>query len=360
MDCWRKALHQPRLGHCSVFTCHLREFFFIDTELTWHKAQEYCRHKHSDLLTVYDMEDLRILEDSKIPKKDAWIGLERGSVDGNSWKWSQPGVNKKTLWAKGQPDDREGRTENCAMITDNGLNDFECENKLTFLCYNDTTKKVELVTDKKNWWDALKHCRTLHTDLASETDQLNRKDKEYHWTGYFRDGWRWSDGSDSSFRNWQSNDDNKKNCTSFRVNSGEWKPQRCTEKKPFICYEDNTILVTENRTWEESLTSCRERYNELVSITSREDQKWMQIKVKKATSPFVWLGLRYTCTLEFWFWVSDEAVNYDNFDKDGKENKCDMSGALERGGQQKWRSRSDTEQFNFMCSKSEKSPSGAS
>lgn len=124
------------LGHCSVFTCHLREFFFIDTELTWHEAQKYCRHKHSDLLTVYDMEDLRILEDSKIPKKDAWIGLERGSVDWNSWKWSQPGVNKKTPWAKGQPDDGEGRTENCAMIADNGLNDFECEEKLIFLCYN--------------------------------------------------------------------------------------------------------------------------------------------------------------------------------------------------------------------------------
>lgn len=118
---------------------------------------------------------------------------------------------------------------------------------------------------------------------------------------------------------------------------------------------DNTILVTENKTWEKSLTSCREKYNELVSITSREDQKWMEIKVKNATSPYVWMGLRYTCTLQFWFWISDEVVSYENWDSDGKKSECGMSGALERGGQQQWRSQSHTEQFNFMCSKSESS-----
>lgn len=114
---------------------------------------------------------------------------------------------------------------------------------------------------------------------------------------------------------------------------------------------DDTVLIQENKTWEESLTFCREQYNDLVSITSSAQQKWMQMKVKNATSPYVWLGLRYTCTLEFWFWVSNEVVHYSNWDKD-KQNVCDMSGALEREGQQKWRSFLDTEKFNFMCSKS--------
>lgn len=110
----------------------------------------------------------------------------------------------------------------------------------------------------------------------------------------------------------------------------------------------------------ESLAFCREHHSDLVSITSREDQKWMQIKAQKAASPYVWLGLRYTCTLDFWFWVSDEVVNYDNWGKDGKVNKCDMSGALERGGQQKWKSFSDLNQHNFMCFKRENSPRGVS
>lgn len=80
----------------------------------------------------------------------------------------------------------------------------------------------------------------------------------------------------------------------------------------------------------------------------------MQNKVKKATTPFMWLGLRYTCTLEFWFWVTDEVVAYSDWGEDGMKNMCDMSGALERGAQQKWTSRPDTDKFNFMCSKSER------
>lgn len=80
----------------------------------------------------------------------------------------------------------------------------------------------------------------------------------------------------------------------------------------------------------------------------------MEIKVKNATSPYVWLGLRYTCTLDFWFWVSNEVVQYSNWGGGGKNNKCDMSGALERGGQQKWRSVLDNDTFNFMCTKLEK------
>lgn len=115
---------------------------------------------------------------------------------------------------------------------------------------------------------------------------------------------------------------------------------------------DNTILIKEKKTWEESLTFCRKQYNDLVSITSSAEQKWMQYKSKNATSDYLWLGLRYTCALDVWFWVSNEVVHYSNWYKDGKMNICDMAGALERESQQKWRSFLHTEKFNFMCFKS--------
>lgn len=123
-----------------------------------------------------------------------------------------------------------------------------------------------------------------------------------------------------------------------------------------LCFSttDNSILIQENKTWEESLTFCREHHSDLVSITSSKDQKMMEMKLKNATSAYVWLGLRYTCTLEFWFWVSNEVVHYSNWDRGGRKDDCHMSGAIERGGQQKWRSSVDTEKFNFMCSKTEK------
>lgn len=126
------------LGHCSVFTCDLQKFFFSDTEVTWHDAQEHCRQHYSDLLTVYDMEDLKkIGQDFRKKGKGAWIGLQSVSVDGDGWQWSQPGVNKTDAkWANGEPNNNKGNIENCAIISSDGLRDVVCSKRYTFLCYN--------------------------------------------------------------------------------------------------------------------------------------------------------------------------------------------------------------------------------
>ncbi|KAK5598470.1 hypothetical protein CRENBAI_010269 [Crenichthys baileyi] len=47
--------------------------------------------------------------------------------------------------------------------------------------------------------------------------------------------------------------------------------------------------------------------------------------------------LRYTCTLDFWFWVGDEVVSYKNWVSDGLVDDCDMSGAMETGGKPQWK-----------------------
>uniref|UniRef100_A0A671XGN9 C-type lectin domain-containing protein n=1 Tax=Sparus aurata TaxID=8175 RepID=A0A671XGN9_SPAAU len=82
-------------------------------------------------------------------------------------------------------------------------------------------KKYKIHNDKKSWSEAQKHCREKHTDLVSGLHQLvdknlRRKIKDHDdvlWIGLFRDGWRWSDGSKASFRNWKSfKDDNSKKC----------------------------------------------------------------------------------------------------------------------------------------------------
>lgn len=139
-NCLFVCLHQysrPKclllvLGHCSVFSCRLREFFFIDTELTWHEAREYCRRNHSNLLTLYDMEDLEIFQDSNTQKKDAWTGLHKSSEA--KWQWSQPGVNDTDVkWANTNDG---AQTEHCAAIISGALHDLSCSRKHHFLCYN--------------------------------------------------------------------------------------------------------------------------------------------------------------------------------------------------------------------------------
>ncbi|XP_067435243.1 snaclec 7-like [Thunnus thynnus] len=166
----------------------------------------------------------------------------------------------------------------------------------------------------------------------------------------------WSDQSPFSFRHWdhswadilRPNPDKKKCAMTTLDETGRWKTDDCGEKKSFFCYDDEVILIRENKTWEEALYYCREKYRDLVSITNLHQQRWVEERAKIADSPFVWLGLRYTCTLDFWFWVSDEVVSYKNWDSDGQKDECDMSGAMKREGH-KWFSRHDNEKYNFIC-----------
>uniref|UniRef100_A0A3B3IL35 C-type lectin domain-containing protein n=1 Tax=Oryzias latipes TaxID=8090 RepID=A0A3B3IL35_ORYLA len=215
-----------------------------------------------------------------------------------------------------------------------------------------------------NWTNAQRYCRENHTILISgrqQLDQLNKtwtgdmKEKQRYnkicfFIGLFRDTRAWSDKSSGSFRYWDPQSYRDKSCA-FLTNKGMWSTDKCDHHNPFICYEDHVILIKENRTWEEALYYCRHHHHDLVTITNMDEQRLIQEKTKNASSPFVWTGLRYTCTLGFWFWVSDEVVHYKNWNSPGQVNECDMSGAMETGGEHKWFKKHDEEKFNFICSK---------
>ncbi|KAK2862941.1 hypothetical protein Q5P01_002474 [Channa striata] len=111
---------------------------------------------------------------------------------------------------------------------------------------------------------------------------------------------------------------------------------------------DTFRLINKNKTWVEALNYCREKYHDLVSITSLDEQRWIQDRAKNASSPYVWLGLRYSCTLDFWFWVNDEKISYTNWGPN-KTDECDMSAAMETGGKNEWFIKPDNEEYNFIC-----------
>ncbi|XP_059198386.1 C-type lectin domain family 4 member M-like [Centropristis striata] len=84
-------------------------------------------------------------------------------------------------------------------------------------------------------------------DLASVRNQAeNQKVQElipagwYVWIGLFRDSWKWSDGSSSSFRYWLSGQPNnyggRQDCAAADFSSsGGWRDENCDLKFPFIC-----------------------------------------------------------------------------------------------------------------------------
>lgn len=114
---------------------------------------------------------------------------------------------------------------------------------------------------------------------------------------------------------------------------------------------DKTILIKERRIWNEALRYCRTFYKDLVAITNPSEQRWVQTFAEEASTSHVWLGLRYTSKLGFWFWVSDEAIKYTNWAQKAKMDLLEVSGAMEKEGKHQWFSKPDTEMYDFVCSR---------
>ncbi|XP_055362932.1 macrophage mannose receptor 1-like [Betta splendens] len=353
------------MGQCSFSTCSLYQYHFIRENKTWYEAQTYCRETYTDLATVSDMTDMRRLCSSTQNQDEAWIGLHSyKGRENRTWYWSLPGLefnDSDTRWQSGEPNDGGGNPpENCALMDSKQWQDYPCKDDHPFICYSETQQSnttFHYIDTKMTWPQAQNHCRHHYTDLVSGLDQLNHTVvyESKMWIGLFRDTWRWSDGSNSSFRNWESLGDlvdgqSDKTCATVLNTAGTWSYDYCDKQKPFYCYGDKLILINKSLTWVEALNHCREKHHDLASITHEHQQKWVEARLKKASTDFVWLGLRYTCTLGFWFWVSDEVVDYQNWASNVTSDDCDMSAAINTGNN-KWFKRPDNDTFNFICTK---------
>ncbi|XP_039465876.1 putative C-type lectin domain family 20 member A [Oreochromis aureus] len=360
------------MGQCCFFTCRLYEYHFIAENKSWSEAQRYCREKYTDLAKVFDMTDMSRLRNSTQNQGEAWIGLNNNTGGNRTWHWSLPGVEyiqNDSSWNLNGRQNWEPYPGNCGRKREK-LADVSCEYPMWFICYDEMkkdNKRLYFIQDTKlNWTQAQSYCRYNYTDLASGLDQVDGKEmkalikskdsKFSAWIGLFRDSWRWSDGSDFSFRYWDmqlfNDEQSNKTCAMTLLNrSGKWSSDECDKEKPFFCYDDKLILIKENKTWEEALNYCENNYKRLVSITNPEVQRWVQETAKNADSPYVWIGLSYKCTLGLWLWGSDYVVCYEKWATEGKTEGCDMSVGVDRGGQHEWFSRRNNETYNFICSK---------
>ncbi|XP_043953410.1 C-type mannose receptor 2-like [Gambusia affinis] len=356
------------MAQCCFIDCQLYQFHYINQNKTWTEAQQYCREKHTDLVTVTNMKDMERLNISAGGQSGAWIGLISKPEFNRTWYWSLTGVEfneSETNWYPGEPNDKgiQGPL-NCVILENNLIwTDQGCMWPQYFLCYDETntTHKYHLIKEMKTWQEAQSYCREKHTDLISGTKQLEDEELKklinfvfrYLYIGLFRDNWRWSDGSSFSFRHWNNQLNNPESFSdqcAMIDDGGRWKNENCDERKPFICYDDKVILVKENKTWEDALTYCRDHHDDLVIITNMEEQRWIQEKVKNASTGYVWLGLRFHCLKNVWFWVCKKRTSYKNPTSAGLKD-CNTSGAMQAGGEHRWFQRNDTEKLNFICSK---------
>ncbi|XP_047658898.1 macrophage mannose receptor 1-like isoform X2 [Tachysurus fulvidraco] len=351
-------------------------YHFVNEKKTWSEAQTYCREKYTDLATISNIGEMKKLNHTLMKEnaKKAWIGLQRAGP--GRWLWSLEDQTfykdrvTYTHWHPNEPNNAGGK-EYCVLYNKFDIlwSDNQCETLFPFVCYeenNTNTNKYVYISDKKSWYDAQTYCREKYTDLVSVRNQTENDDTwsvvkgvgilEF-WIGLFYDSWNWSDQSKSTFRYWRS-DKPSRSLICAAVSESEqryWTDVNCTEKLPFVCHENKLILIKENLTWKEALIYCRNRHHDLVSVRSEEMQLWVKEVTQNASTEHVWLGLRHTCALGFWYWVNGEMICYQNWAPGNGTGSEDCSheertGAVQSGGEQKWISLPQSQKLNFICS----------
>ncbi|KAG7269197.1 hypothetical protein CRUP_016069 [Coryphaenoides rupestris] len=275
-----------------------RQYHYVSEKKNWTEAQAHCKDRFSDLATITDCQENKDAFDTIKEKTNVWI--ERRSAR----------LGPRRLQKRHHHARLGGPHYTCVLDFW-----FWVDNAEAYDDGREVTRgqhrhrRYHYVKENKNWTEAQAYCKDRFSDLATITDCQENKD---------------------AF-------DTMKEMTNVWI-----------ENAPMI-------LITENRTWEEAVEHCRAEYHDLVSAQSTEALDWVRDVSRNATTPTVWVGLHYTCVLDFWFWV-DNAEAYDDGGgsrwADGQRGRgadCGASGAVNISSRL-WLSQPSSVKLNFICS----------
>ncbi|MEQ2234450.1 hypothetical protein ILYODFUR_031945, partial [Ilyodon furcidens] len=243
----------------SVAFAQSRQYYFVNTPLTWTDAQSICRVHYTDLVTIENTADVEdVLRTTSNYSGKAWIGFYDDLI--NSWKWSlndnrfySEGNATFRNWYPGVPDNYLGQ-QHCTRLygsSDDTLgrwDDNMCWGLHQCVCFNGTvdgSPSFVLSDISVNWTEAQRYCRENYVDLASVRNQTENEmirvliGNSTVWIGLHRDK-LWSDGKTSMFQYWadgQPNAPSGAQCGAASFNdSAKWFDEDCTQSLPFICY----------------------------------------------------------------------------------------------------------------------------
>ncbi|MGH0182266.1 UNVERIFIED_CONTAM: hypothetical protein FKN15_008882 [Acipenser sinensis] len=331
--------------------------FYEGSGKTWQRAQSYCRNQGRDLPTIQDQARVNKLI-GLIPFFSVynwhWIGLYR---DKENWQWSSGG---DVIYSNWEP------YLFCASVNSEG----EWEDSLCSQKTSNITERYTLIEELKTWTEAQQYCREHHTDLvsiknASENEEIVKKAQgKPFWIGLFNEPWKWShQGDNYTFHNWSKGEPNNgggdENCV-VMSKTGGWNDYGCHFQLPFFCCEvpEELHLISHSMVWPEAWQYCRDRYTDLVSLTSLAAQNRVLELVRNSTASRFWIGLHRTVVYDNWYWVAGKDkkahLNYTNWAPGEPNNPyyehCGEMVLREDGGAE-WNDLCCYEQLPFICFK---------
>ncbi|KAM9722843.1 uncharacterized protein ACNS7B_018435 [Menidia menidia] len=240
---------------------------------------------------------------------------------------------------------------------------------VTAFCSANVEIRVGIPDVSRPWDEARTYCQEKYVDLVTwdivDSDWLVQEfgGSGDFWIGLHKepeqDTWKWINvktgkgltGEDVSGNgNWGNLDLLSGDCGTFVLERKSWFRQECSRPLQFICYGDNLVLVTENKTWEDALSHCRkmstpsQRYD-LLSLTSPASA-YVRDKISRATSEEVWMGLRFLG--DEWWW-SDGAELANKEMLPACPSRWERCGTMSKNHKENWITRDCSEKRNFIC-----------
>ncbi|XP_053343136.1 macrophage mannose receptor 1-like [Clarias gariepinus] len=270
-------------------------------------ARTACRGNYIDLATLYSDEDNTELYNLMMtPGGGAggwfgWIGLYRGQF---SEKWSN-----------GDPVTFSNLTGDCgtssccaAMKPDGSWESLQCTGTRYFMCYgqdaSSQTLNYHLILESKTWFGAQRYCRGRYTDLVSIRDQQQNEEAKIKglksstsfWIGLLRDDWQWTDGGNSTYRNWGSGHPLPSPYDCVRMWLGNWYSVLCSDNYYLsLCSSSYIHVSAEALSWQEALGYCNEGNRAgILNIDSEAEQEEVESELRRRRVPPwcpLWVGL---------------------------------------------------------------------
>lgn len=207
-------------------------------------------------------------------------------------------VSQSINWADGQ------QSQRCAAVLDEDLmwHSHRCSSKNYFYCSSGGTIHYHKIA--LSWYTASQYCQEKKHDLATITQSNTGRFKKTGWIGlHHEDGdtWSWIGDLPSDYRNWAPTEPHNADCASFNADTETFYKNVCSKRLHHVCYDDNLVVVNENKTWEEALSHCMEmetpcvstlkrcKYNyNLLSLDDLSDYSYVRDRIYRATTDEVW------------------------------------------------------------------------